>query len=131
LEGLDITRDRGGQLEGVIRARRLRERYFTAALFADPAWDILLDLYAAHLRGRRVSITSAGIAAHVPGTTALRWITLLEKRGLIFRRADRNDARRYFVTLSDGARQQMENYFDFLDHGLDPGVAKFQPCGLK
>ncbi len=34
-----------------IKLRRLRDSYFPADLFADPAWDILLDLFAARLEG--------------------------------------------------------------------------------
>jgi hypothetical protein len=40
-------------------------------LFADPGWDILLDLYAARQEGKQVSVSSLCIAAAVPPTTAL------------------------------------------------------------
>ena len=36
-------------VRAVIRARRLRARYFDAELFADPAWDMLLDLLQAEI----------------------------------------------------------------------------------
>ena len=36
-------------VRSVIRARRLRARYFSEELFADPAWDMLLDLLQAEL----------------------------------------------------------------------------------
>lgn len=54
-----------------IRARRLREQMFSPELFADPAWDMLLDLYAARLERRRVSVSSLCIAAAVPRCGAL------------------------------------------------------------
>jgi hypothetical protein len=54
-----------------ICARRLRERLLPAGLFADPAWDMLLDLYAAEIEEQPVSVTSACIAAAAPATTAL------------------------------------------------------------
>jgi hypothetical protein len=54
---------------------RLRSQHFVPALFADPAWDILLDLAAARIDGRMVAVSSLCIAAAVPATTALRWIT--------------------------------------------------------
>ena len=38
----DISAD---TVRAVIRARRLRGRYFSEQLFADPAWDMLLDLF--------------------------------------------------------------------------------------
>ncbi len=58
----------------IIRQRQLRARFFDGELFADPAWDMLLDLTAARVEARRVSVTSLCIASGVPPTTALRWI---------------------------------------------------------
>ncbi len=60
------------------RKRRLRERMFgNPDLFADPAWDILIDLFIASEEGRKISVSSACIASAVPTTTALRWIKIL------------------------------------------------------
>jgi hypothetical protein len=58
------------EIRAVIRARRLRNQFFADELFADPAWDMLLDLFAAGLEKRRVSVSSLCIAAAVPPTTA-------------------------------------------------------------
>ena len=70
-------------LRALIRARRLREQYFEAELFADPAWDMLLDLTAARAERSRVSVTSLCIASGVPPTTALRWIAQMTEAGLL------------------------------------------------
>lgn len=86
----------------VIRLRRDRERHFPAEIFADPAWDMLLDLAAARLEGQRVSVSSLCIASAVPTTTALRWIRSLSQAGIFERRTDENDARRTWIALSDG-----------------------------
>ena len=101
-------------LERIIRQRRLRERYFEKELFADPAWDILLDLAAARADHRRVSITSLCIAAAVPATTALRWISMMTRMGILVRSGDANDRRRTFIALSDGAADALARYFDEL-----------------
>lgn len=93
-----------------IRMRRLRDRLFPDELFADPAWDLLLDLYAAHLDGRQISVTSACIAACVPQTTALRWIGRLEQHGLLIRSADAFDHRRNLLHLSNEAIDAMRNW---------------------
>lgn len=95
----------------VIRARRMRNRYFHGDLFADPAFDMLLDLYAARLEGKRVAISSLCIAAAVPATTALRWIKALTARGMFIRSADPRDARRVYIDLSDEAAHAAECYF--------------------
>lgn len=84
----------------LIRTRRLRTHYFRADLFADPAWDMLLDLLAAQLEGKKVAVSSLCIAAAVPPTTALRWIGVLAENDLILRIADPDDGRRVHVALA-------------------------------
>lgn len=81
-------------------ARRRRHKFLPADLFGEPTWDILLDLYVAAREGRRVPTTSACIGAHVPPTTALRWLRILEARGMVEREDDGKDGRRTFVCLS-------------------------------
>lgn len=101
-------------VQQVIRQRRLRDRYFDADLFADPAWDILLDLTAARAEHRRVSVTSLCIAAAVPATTALRWIAQMTESGILIRQHDEEDRRRAFIALSDKAADAMARYFEEL-----------------
>jgi hypothetical protein len=98
------------QVRAVIKARRARERYFAAELFSDPAWDMMLDLMAARLEGRAVSVSSLCIAATVPTTTALRWIRNLCDSGMFERRLDPHDARRALVQLSEPTAQAMLGY---------------------
>ncbi len=98
-------------IRALIRRRRLRERFFEADLFADPAWDILLDLYAAYLEGGRVCVSSLCYAAAVPPTTALRWIGSMCDSGLLERHADAHDKRRHFIHLTDRAIVGMNGYF--------------------
>jgi DNA-binding MarR family transcriptional regulator len=98
----------------IIRQRRLRERYFESELFADPGWDILLELTAARAEHTRVSVTSLCVAAAVPATTALRWIAMMTEMGLLVRQKDEIDQRRVFITLSDSAAACMARYFDEL-----------------
>ena len=95
----------------IIHQRRLRSRYFEGELFADPAWDILLDLTAARAEHRRVSVTSLCIAAAVPPTTALRWIQQMTDMRVLLREADPDDRRRAFIALSDSAADAMARYF--------------------
>ncbi len=96
-----------GEIRAYIRMRRLRERFLPENLFADPAWDMMLDLFAARLAGERVSVSSLCIAAVVPPTTALRWIGQLTDRGLFQRVDDPADRRRAFIELSDKAAQAL------------------------
>lgn len=95
----------------VIRARRLRGRFFDPELFADPAWDMLLDLLQAEIAQHRVPVSSLCIAAAVPATTALRWIKTMTDTGLFVRRADPHDGRRIFVELAPAASEALRRYF--------------------
>lgn len=98
-------------VRSVIRARRLRARFFAEDLFADPAWDMLLDLLQAEIAQLRVPVSSLCIAAAVPATTALRWLKSMTDKGLFVRRADPHDGRRVFVELSSHASMAMRRYF--------------------
>ena len=100
-----------GTVRSAIRARRLRERFFEPELFADPAWDMMLDLFEAELSHRRVAVSSLCIAAAVPATTALRWLKSLTEKGLVIRRADPLDGRRIYVELSSEASAGLSRYF--------------------
>lgn len=95
----------------ILRQRQLRARFFDGELFADPAWDMLLDLTAARAEHTRVSVTSLCIASGVPPTTALRWIGQMTHTGLLVRVEDEADRRRAFIALSDNTADAMARYF--------------------
>ena len=102
------------EVRRVIQLRQSRSRFFGQfigeGLFEDPAWDMLLDLFAAELEGNRVSVSSLCIAAGVAPTTALRWIARMTDMGLFVRHPDPVDRRRAFMTLSPRASEAMRAY---------------------
>lgn len=99
-----------------LRARRLREGLFPEGIFADPAWDMLLDLFASELEGKKVCVSSACSMAGVPATTALRWVDRLEECGLVERRADPTDSRRINVELTLLATARIELWLNSTFH---------------
>jgi hypothetical protein len=108
-------------VRSMIRQRKQRDRFFDPELFADPAWDILLDLTAAAGERVRVSISSLCIAAMVPPTSALRWIRQMTEAGLLTRIEDHSDRRRAFIVLTERSRSAMAAYFGAL--GDAPALA--------
>ena len=92
----------------VIRARRAREQLLGNDLFADPAWDILLELYACAFEQRRVTVSHASLATNVPISTALRWVAKLVNEGLVIRRDDHLDGRRSWLVLSAKGRLALD-----------------------
>jgi DNA-binding MarR family transcriptional regulator len=93
------------------RARERRDRLWDGDLFGEPAWDMLLDLYIAGIAGRRLSITSLCYGARVPTTTALRWIKMLEDRGMLIRTASETDRRVFWVQLTEHTHAELNSYF--------------------
>ena len=104
----------------VIAARTARREFFSDDLFADPAWDMLLDLYALECEQRRTSVSKLCMAAGVPPTTALRWIDKLQSEGLIVRASDPMDGRRIWVSLSTTAFDAMRSYLQTLSSDSRP-----------
>ena len=92
------------------QARRARDRYLPAALFAEPAWDMLLELYSADVEGCEVPTSSLCIASTAASTTALRYIEMLERTGLIERRPSPRDNRVTLIRLSPQGRTSMAAY---------------------
>jgi DNA-binding MarR family transcriptional regulator len=93
------------------QARRVRDQLFDASLFAEPSWDIMLDLYAAHLEGRQVTVADACVASSVPSPTALRYIDLLVERGLLVRSGDEGEGGARGVELSAAGKESMQTMF--------------------
>jgi len=99
------------QMKSIIVRRRKREQFLPADIFADPAWDMLLDLSVARLEVRKTSVSSLCIGAAVPTTTALRWIRQLEQLQMIKLTPDPADRRRQHVDIADKAFTNMLRLF--------------------
>jgi DNA-binding MarR family transcriptional regulator len=78
-------------------------------MFGEPAWDMLLVLYA---RGDETRLT-VGRLAQLSGTrptTALRWLEFLIREELVFRRPNLRDARSELIELTEKGRSKMKEY---------------------
>src|SRR6185503_13969819 len=106
----------------IVRSRRQREKIFGADLFGEPAWDILLELYAAGLGQQKLSVSGACYASAVPHTTGLRWVLKLEKDGWIRRVNDPFDGRRSWVELTEEALAAMRKHLIQLALRAQAGV---------
>lgn len=79
-EPVTLTED---HVMSVLLVRRARDQLLADNLFSDPAWDILLELFAAHLGGRKMAASDLAVAIEVPCSTTSRWVATLEQRGLV------------------------------------------------
>ena len=105
----------------IFRARRRRDRHFPAGLFGEPAWDMLLELFAARLSDRQLTMSSACDAASVSTATALRWLSILEKAGLVECIDHPHDDRVRWVQLSEVGFDRLHIFFEDLIAGTDGG----------
>lgn len=92
---------------GLIKSRSCRSSFLDESFFGEPGWDILLDLYLAHLNQTKLTIGSIGIDAKTPQTTVLRWLDRLEKNNQIERMSDPYDKRRTYIVLKEDLADQM------------------------
>lgn len=95
-------------------ARRKLYALFGRRLFSDPSWDILLELFVSTLEGRKVTVSTACMAACAPTTTALRHVAYLVQEGLVVRRPHPADARSTYLELTGSAVSRLTQYFSGL-----------------
>lgn len=98
----------------LMRAGRLRAALLPRD-FKEPAWNMLLDLALNSDGYRPVSVTSLCLASGAPDTTALRYIALLERHGLIERRAHPSDRRSDLLRLTSEGAALVARYLGALD----------------
>ncbi|HEX8364230.1 MAG TPA: hypothetical protein VF603_02985 [Allosphingosinicella sp.] len=96
-------------VRAILRIRRLRADYLPAA-GGDPAWSMILELYAAELEGRQLNQSRLTLAAGIPHTTGLRITRTLIGRGVFVRRPDRADGRQLVLSLAAEAADKVRAY---------------------
>ena len=96
----------------LMRARRDRLALISSDLLGEPAWDILLELYAAELDRHQVLVSKVGKASGTAETTALRWLERLEAEGWVTRVPDPKRGRRIFVMLTGRGSAAMRAYVE-------------------
>ncbi len=77
-----------------------------------PTWDLLLDLYLAHLEHRSTYLWSLCVAANIPMSSAHRKIGELVSNGLLERGPDFEDGRRVSMRLSAATLLLMDRLID-------------------
>lgn len=107
----------------MLKARQQRSDFLDTSKFADPAWDIMLDLTAAALEGRSVPAISVSAAACVPLSTGLRHLKRLVEDGVIRRWDDPDDKRRSLLALEDPALEAMLKYLSSVWLNMSAEVA--------
>lgn len=98
------------QLRRILRSRAIRKDYFDRDLFADSAWDILLELYNAELERKCVSVPNCRVPGNGPAAAALRQIGKLVDRDLVVQSPHSLDPGRQVIRLSEAASGAMQAF---------------------
>lgn len=96
----------------VIFVRRARSAVFGTGLFSDPAWDILLELYAARLGKRTMLLPELARATETPVSTTRRWVAALNERDLVNVSTNLMEPDWIRVELTDAAATKLEHLGD-------------------
>jgi len=91
--------------------RRERQALFPGALGTDSCWEVLLQLYSAHLDQHRINIGKLTRRSGLPATTVLRTLETLADAGLSARARDPLDRRAVMVELTEAGATQMQMFF--------------------
>jgi DNA-binding MarR family transcriptional regulator len=91
----------------ILRVRRARERLLGRAVIGEPVFDLLLSLYVRSGQ-RGTSLTSLAKPAGVPYSSAIRWISYLDGKGLVERTESKADRRATCIRLTEYGRAVMD-----------------------
>lgn len=101
---VQITED---HIQSLISARRGREELFGRHLFSDPAWDIILELYAANLAKRRMSASELARTIGAPQSVITRWIRALADAKIVSPQWNAHDLASPTIELTQEAASKM------------------------
>jgi predicted transcriptional regulator len=103
-EPLEIT---APLVRAILRIRRIRADFIPEAR-SDPAWTMILEVFAAGLEGKRINQSRLAYLAEVPHTTGLRIVHTLLEAGILL--TDTPDRRQHTLRLSDDAAEKVRTY---------------------
>lgn len=98
----------------IIKSRIDRKKFLPVTLFSEPAWDMLLKLYAAAAEERAVAFADLARTADVQPSTAARWVAALQEEGLISRRSAHDEEE---FSLTEKGWLAMDSYFENMSSG--------------
>lgn len=94
-------------IRSIIRMRRRRADLPELVQSVEPAWDVMLDIYACMVEQVDLPITAVGIAAGLAPATTQRWVKKLAALDVVRRAPDPRDRRRILVRLTPAALTAM------------------------
>ena len=95
----------------MLRLRKAAKSCFGPPVLSEPAWSLMLALYTADAVRKQLHIGSIAERADVPRSTALRWLTKLDRSGFVRLVPDPSDKRAGRVRMTAGGLEAMQRSF--------------------
>lgn len=95
----------------MLQLRKAAKSNFGEPVFSEPAWNLMLALCAMDGAPGRVHIGSVADGAGIARSTALRWLTSLQRHGFVSLTPDKRDKRTVRVALTPSGRSRMQQSF--------------------
>lgn len=111
IEAADVAEE---QVEAILSLYRRRALEFAPQLFGDLAWEVLLRLFLAKLRGQKTRLSD--LANIGPQSTLARWAATLQERGLVTCVLNRLDSGDLWIELSNSGAARMSALFENPGH---------------
>ncbi|TCM00511.1 winged helix DNA-binding protein [Sphingomonas sp. PP-CC-3G-468] len=111
--------------KGLLWQRTVIASYLDSSDFVDPATNLMLFIYAGATDGQAGTLSAGACceAAGVPRTTGLRWIGILEQKGLVKSTTDPKDKRRTTVQITQEGRAVMDRCMTAIDDAPTAGIS--------
>lgn len=104
--------DRRNALQKIINLRKLRRTLFPNLSFGDPVWDIILTVSYDSKISRTSNVKSITVDSDLSNTTALRYLDILARRGVVNKSNDPSDGRRSLISLTDESLDLVDALLD-------------------
>jgi hypothetical protein len=121
------TDDIERQVTAALLVYSKRTELFGSDVTSDPAWILLLELFAAKLWRRRLKLSD--FKPIMRESTLARWVVVLEQRGLISCRLGRLASENVWVELTPEGAARMSALFECSDRVHSHAIARLR--GLR
>ncbi|QJB68033.1 hypothetical protein [Parasphingorhabdus halotolerans] len=78
-------------------------------LFSDACWNMCLDIYICNLNREPITVSSIAHSSGIPMTTAMRYINVMVKQGLLIKTPNPSDNRMFLVSMSMDSIERTTN----------------------
>ena len=92
----------------LLEQEKQRQELIGGMLFSNPAWIIVLDLFASYIENRPVTVGDAVLVGGIPRSTGSRLIRALEAQDIIYIKCDQSDRRRSIIQLTPTAIEKVQ-----------------------